>query len=123
MVPRRSMKYLLIIPLTLAGLSLFVVGTPYGLLVRVFTDFRPWGRLYDIGRRASFMASILAELILNDVLLKPHGYTFGHQTISAVLGANLKAGTLSKTGKRLQQLLDYIDPDHCQKAYDKIKTP
>jgi hypothetical protein len=117
------MKNLLIIPLTLAGLSLFVVGPLYGFLVRVFTDFRPWGWLYDIGRRASFMASILAELILNDVLLKPHGYTFGHQTISAVLGANLKAGTLSKTGKKLQQLLDYIEEDHCIKAYHNIQTP
>ena len=72
------MKNLLIIPLVFAGLALFVVGPAYGFLARVFTDFRPWGWLYDLGRRASFMASILAELLLSDILLKPNGYPFGH---------------------------------------------
>ena len=117
------MKNLLIIPLVFAGLALFVVGPLYGFLVRVFTDFRPWGWLYALGRRASFMASILAELLLSDILLKPNGYPFGHQTISAVLGANLVRGTLSRTGTALQRLLDYIEEDHCIKAYYNIKTP
>jgi hypothetical protein len=32
-------------------------------------------------------------------------------------------GTLSPLGKKLQELLDYIDPDHCLKAYHNIQTP
>jgi hypothetical protein len=63
------------------------------------------------------------SFILSDVLLKPNGYPFGHQTISAVLGANLVRGTLSRTGTSLQRLLDYIEEDHCLKAYYNIKTP
>ena len=125
MVPRRArMRYLLILPLVAAGLCLFLVGPVFGILYRIGTgDARPWPWVYDIFRDLSFMASIMAASLLDNTLTKPGGYPFGSQTISAVLGANMLGGTLSPLGKKLQELLDYIDPDHCLKAYNNIQTP
>ena len=118
------MRYLLILPLVGAGLCLFLVGPVFGILYRIGTgDARPWPWVYDIFRDLSAMASIMASSLLDFSLTKANGYPFGHQTISAVLGANALKGTLSPLGKNLRDLLDYIDTDHCQKAFDKIKTP
>ena len=118
------MRYLLVLPLVAAGLCLFLVGPVFGILYRIGTgDARPWPWVYDIFRDLSFMASIMAASLLDNTLTKPGGYPFGSQTISAVIGANAVKGTLSPLGKKLRWLLDYIDPDHCEKAYDKIKCP
>ena len=117
------MKYLLVLPLVAAGLCLFILGPFFGFFLRLGTDARPWPWIYDIFRDLSAMASIMASSFLDFALTKANGYPFGHQTISAVIGANAVKGTLSPLGKKLRNLLDYIDPDHCQKAYDKIKCP
>lgn len=117
------MKYLLVLPLVAAGLCLFILGPFFGFFLRVGTDPRPWPWVYDIFRDLSFMASIMAASLLDNTLTKPGGYPFGSQTISAVVGANMVGGTLSPLGKKLQELLDYIDPDHCLKAYNNIQTP
>lgn len=117
------MKNLLVVPLVALGLCLFLVGPVFGIVYRLATDARPWPWVYDIFRDLSFMASIMAASFLDATLTKPNGYPFGSQTISAVLGANMVKGTLSPLGKKLQELLDYIDPDHCLKAFHNIQTP
>lgn len=53
--------------------------------------------------------------LLNTTLIKSNGYKFGNEleTISSVLGKNLKNKTLTKTGKILCNILDFIDKNHC----------
>ena len=59
----------------------------------------------------------------NDVLIKKesvHKFGILDQTISAVLGLNYLAGTLSKTGLWLNNALNSIWEDHTIKAAKKI---
>lgn len=55
--------------------------------------------------------------LFDDTLLKK-GISFGDEdkAISEVLGWNEKFFELSKAGKILVKILDWIDPDHCQKT-------
>lgn len=58
----------------------------------------------------------------NTVLITKDGYKFGHidETISGVLGKNKRAGTLSKSGIFLANILDAIDENHCIKSIDDL---
>ena len=46
------------------------------------------------------------------------GYKFGNfnETISSALGKNERDKTLSKTGKLLVKILDFLDKNHCKKS-------
>lgn len=56
----------------------------------------------------------------NATLRKSGGYKFGNinETISSALGKNQRDKTLSKPGKMLAGLLDWIDKKHCKKSID-----
>jgi len=61
----------------------------------------------------------------NDVLIKKESiHRFGvlDQTISAVLGLNYQAGTLTKVGLWLNNALNYFWKDHTIKAAQEIKS-
>ena len=50
--------------------------------------------------------------------MQKNGYEFGNisETISSALGKNKRDGTLSKFGKIICAILDFIDKDHCIKS-------
>ena len=50
------------------------------------------------------------------------GYKFGNfnETISSALGKNERDKTLSKTGKLLVKILDFLDKNHCIKSIKEI---
>lgn len=54
----------------------------------------------------------------NALLRTEGGYKFGveGETISSALGKNERDGTLTKRGKQLVKLLNWLDKDHCRKA-------
>jgi hypothetical protein len=54
----------------------------------------------------------------NITLIKSEGYKFGNEleTISSVLGKNLKNKTLSNSGKLLCKILNFFDKNHCVKS-------
>jgi hypothetical protein len=58
----------------------------------------------------------------NKTLRKSGGYKFGniHETVSSALGKNERDGTLSKTGKALAWILNFIDKDHCKKSITEL---
>lgn len=58
----------------------------------------------------------------NKVLKTENGYKFGNvdETISSALGKNERDCTLSKTGKVLTAVLNFIDKNHCQKSIVEI---
>lgn len=59
----------------------------------------------------------------NITLRQSHGYAFGNinETISSALGKNQRDGTLSRTGKILAGILDFIDKNHCQKSIENLE--
>ena len=50
------------------------------------------------------------------------GYKFGkeNETISSALGKNERGKTLSKKGKILVAILDFLDKNHCQKSIKEL---
>lgn len=54
----------------------------------------------------------------NKFLKTQQGYKFGNvgETISSALGKNERDNTLTKTGKILCSILDFIDKEHCRKS-------
>ncbi len=57
---------------------------------------------------------VCAELFNATLITSNSIYLFGNEdeTISSVIGRNLKAGTLSKTGKILNSILNFFQKDH-----------
>lgn len=60
--------------------------------------------------------------LLNYTLIKKTGYKFGdvRETISSVLGKNKIAGTLTKKGIILCNILDFLDENHCIKSINNF---
>ena len=54
----------------------------------------------------------------NAQLRTEEGYEFGviGETISSALGKNQRDGTLTKKGKTLVAILDFLDENHCEKS-------
>jgi len=59
--------------------------------------------------------------LLNTTLQK-NGYKFGdeRETISSALGKNKRDNTLTKTGKTICNILDYLDKNHCLKSIKEL---
>ena len=66
-------------------------------------------------RSIDVFANVEASELFNDTLIKSGGYKFGNrqETISSVLGKNQMTDTLTKVGKGLRIILDWIEPGHC----------
>lgn len=54
----------------------------------------------------------------NKFLRKENGYYFGkeNETISSALGKNQRDKTLTKLGKAICTILDFLDKNHCRKS-------
>lgn len=60
--------------------------------------------------------------LFNDVLIRPGGHRFGNpdETISSVLGKNLKTKTLSIVGRFVNWVLNALDPGHSIKSIETL---
>ena len=120
------------------GFVLFVISaiiaSVLGPVAFVYTILRSIFRMSRtelqmlFGRLFYFMAysidqfgNVIGQYLFNDTLItKDSTYKFGNPdvTISAVLGMNKKNKTLSKLGTYICNILNYIDPNHVEKAAD-----
>ena len=99
--------WLLIPPLTIR--NLFSVKKKYG---NTKGYFRSTALSIDIWGNREF------RTLWNTKLRIENGYEFGKigETISSALGKNERDKTLSKTGKLLVKILDFLDKNHCKKS-------
>jgi hypothetical protein len=111
-----------------------VIASVLGPVAFIYTIIRSLVRLSRtemqmlFGRLFYFMAysidqfgNVIGQYLFNDTLItKDSTYKFGNPdvTISAVLGMNKKNKTLSKLGTYICNILNYIDPNHVEKAAD-----
>jgi hypothetical protein len=60
---------------------------------------------------------------LLNTTLQVNGYEFGdvRETISSALGKNQRDNSLSKTGKAVCFILDFIDKNHCEKSIKNLE--
>ena len=112
---------LLIIAIIL-GAILIPLGFGYAVVVLPFKGGWKVLRRYFILVAVSIdqHANKVLEVLFNDILITKHGHRFGNmdETISSALGRNVQKGTLTKTGKLLNKLLDKIDKDHAIKSIE-----
>ena len=99
--------WILILPLTM--LNLFSVYRKYG---NVKGYFRSTALSIDIWANREF------RTLWNTQLRIDGGYEFGKtdETISSALGKNERDKTLTKTGKLLVKILNFLDKNHCQNS-------
>ena len=99
--------WILIPPLTVW--NLIIVNRKFG---NTKGYFRSTALSIDIWANREFRA------LWNNKLRIDRGYEFGkeNETISSALGKNERDKTLSKTGKLLVKILDFLDKNHCQKS-------
>ena len=97
----------LIIPLTLVNM-IFV----YKKYKSIDGYFRNTALNIDIWGNREFRA------FWNVAMRKENGYQFGvvGETISSALGKNERDNTLSKKGKLLVKILDFLDKNHCENS-------
>jgi len=65
--------------------------------------------------------NVNGQVVLNAVMIKKEAIDkFGNpdETISSVIGKNLKKNTLARPGKILNSILDFIEEDHSEKSIE-----
>ncbi len=113
------------------ALGLFLVLLIPGYIYTLFAmlvgfKFKLWyHRMGEYHKRCAIVLDIAGGVLLawpcNHVFIDlKHGYRFGAvETISFVLGMNKHLGTLKGNGKAMANFLNWIDPDHVEKAMIK----
>lgn len=103
--------------LGLLGLLLIPVGLVSQIVMLRF-HLRPF--LLGFGEALSQLVNVSASIILN-ATCRAGGIKFGHpdMSTSATLGSLQATQSLTPVGEVVVSLLDYVDPNHCRKAYEK----
>lgn len=108
-------------------IALALVAIPFGIVFTIietilFTAqnlFRNvWSLIHGFFFSLSKIVSVASGKFLTR-LLTIQGVPFGTYSISAVLGANLRERTLSKTGEWVVMMLDSIEDNHCSRSAEK----
>ncbi|QTV06070.1 hypothetical protein [Faecalibacter bovis] len=114
------MKNLLLV---LVALTLFVLLEPFSFVYVNFVKKKfNWKRLFDYWRSMAVdidrFGNHQYRSLFNHIFIQQDGYQFGNfkETVSSALGKNQHFGKLTKTGKLLVSILDFIDENHCLKS-------
>ncbi|MDH3322158.1 MAG: hypothetical protein OEM04_04160 [Flavobacteriaceae bacterium] len=98
------------------------IGFIYGLIHGLFTRYSSGIGAYFLELAISIdqLGNVIMQHLLNLLWIRKTGYKFGNrdETISSVIGKNLKDGTLTSFGMLLSKILDAIDPNHSLDSID-----
>ena len=96
----------------------FIYGIFHNLFTRAFTGLGEY--LLEIAISIDQLGNVVMQHLFNKLWISKAGYKFGNgdETISSFIGKNLKAGTLSRFGKLISQILDTIDTNHSLNSID-----
>ncbi|MDM1042118.1 MULTISPECIES: hypothetical protein [Empedobacter] len=104
---------------------LYIAISPINFIYVIFIKKRfSWKRLNGYFRENAVSIDRFGNSqyrsLFNAWFVAEKGYHHGNinETISSVLGKNEYFGTLTKTGKVLVSILNFIDKDHCAKSID-----
>ncbi len=112
--------------LLLIAVLMSIVLYPLGWIYSIITfrgSFKKLGAWwYVMAISVDQLGNVVMSTLFNDILIKKYGYEFGNEdlTVSAVLGINKQMGTLTKLGKFIADVLNKIDPNHVEKAIEKL---
>lgn len=112
--------------LFLTAILLFALFLPFAVVTSIVMLFvkdtrkkaGPAALFYAIAWSIDLLGNVVFSDLFNIIFIRHGGYRFGEvgETVSSALGVNQINGTLSGAGHRLANLLDRIDPNHCNKA-------
>ena len=73
---------------------------------------------FSIAQCIDQLGNVVFQELFNDILITNNGYKFGSSfhTISFVIGMNKSLNTLTRTGLVLYNILNKIQPNHCEIA-------
>jgi hypothetical protein len=124
------MGFILYIVASALSLVLFGIGILFGIVQGFFQVHFRTG-LKNTNHKFLVMAKSIdklgnvfcAELFNATLINRQSQYRFGkiEQTISIVIGYNVQAGTLSRTGRVINRILDHFEKDHSLKAIESDK--
>jgi hypothetical protein len=95
-------------------------------MLNLFSVYRKYGNVKGYFRSTALSIDIWANrefrTLWNAQLRTEEGYEFGKlgETISSALGKNQRDGTLTKKGKILVAILDFLDKNHCENSIKKF---
>lgn len=115
------MNFLLVILAKLLYLAIEPINFIYVILIKKkFTWKRLNGYFKNEALAIDRFGNSQYRSLFNCWFAKSDGYKFGNinETISSVLGKNEYFGTLTKTGKTLVKILNFIDKNHYAKSID-----
>jgi hypothetical protein len=106
---------ILYIPLTV--INAILVLFKYGWKFKTINDF-----FYETAVDIDRFANRNFRTLWNETLRKEGGYKFGdeRETVSSALGKNKRDNTITKTGKILCSILDFLDKNHCLKSIKEL---
>ena len=100
----------------------YPIGFTYSVVLTICkSGYKALDRyLFNCAIAADQHANTFLAKLFNDIMIKVGGHQFGNpdETISSVLGKNVKSKTLSYTGKALDFILNQIDKDHSIKSIE-----
>ncbi|TGN26762.1 hypothetical protein [Empedobacter tilapiae] len=115
------MNIILVILAKLIYLAVEPINFIYVILVKKkFTWKRLNGYFRDEALAIDRFGNSQYRSIFNTWFVAEKGYKHGNinETISSILGKNEYFDTLTKTGKFLVKILNFIDKNHCAKSID-----
>lgn len=106
---------ILLVPLTILNLIVVLIKYNKDGIIKILSNYF-YETAFDIDR----FGNRNLRTLLNLTLIKSNGYKFGNieETISKVLGINIKNKTITKTGCILCKILDIFDKNHCIKSQE-----
>lgn len=117
--------------LLVISIILFILTIPFGLIYGFIYKLinKSIQGIGEFGVKIAIsidqLGNVLMQHLLNEVMIIKGGYKFGNrdETISSALGKNVEKDTLSKFGKILNSILDFIDVGHSLNSIDYYIEP
>ena len=122
------MGFILFVISILLRIPIVFLGIVYGLFKSFYKNHIGNGfknanlKFLVIATSIDKYGNVVCMELFNDVLIKQESkYKFGkiNQTISAIIGYNLKYNTLTKFGLFINKILNFFEKGHCLKAMEE----
>ena len=117
--------------LLLISIVLFTVTSPlgiiYGFCYKIMT--KTFNGIGEFSLRIAIsidqLGNVVMQYLLNELMIVKGGYKFGNrdETISSVIGKNVKSNKLSNFGHLINTILDFIDTSHSLNSIDYYVEP
>jgi hypothetical protein len=110
------MGFILFLVAIILSVILYPIGFIFGLFAEKTNDY-----FYRIAYSIDQNGNVVCAAFFNAIFIKMGGVAFGNpdETVSSVLGKNKERGTLTRTGRFLDRILEKLDNGHSLNAIER----